>query len=61
MQALKMYILRKTIRTKPTRPGGAAPTLPAMPQPKGSGGNDQSKGSATGQTKSGNSFRIEKQ
>lgn len=45
-----------------TRPGGAAPQLPAMPSaPTGSGGNDQTKGSATGQTKSGNSYRIEKQ
>ena len=47
---------------QPTRPGGAAPQLPAMPSaPTGSGGNNQSKGSATGQTKSGNSYRIEKQ
>ena len=45
-----------------TRPGGAAPQLPAMPSaPAGSGGNNQTKGSATGQTKSGNSYRIEKQ
>lgn len=51
-----------TMTLQPTRPGGAAPQLPAMPSaPTGSGGNNQSKGSATGQTKSGNSYRIEKQ
>ena len=51
-----------TMTLQPTRPGGAAPQLPAMPSaPAGSGGNNQTQGSATGQTKSGNSFRIEKQ
>lgn len=60
-QAQGVILDPDTMTLQPTRPGGAAPTLPAMPQPKGSGGNDQSKGSATGQTKSGNSFRIEKQ
>lgn len=60
-QAQGVVLDPDTMTLQPTRPGGAAPQLPAMPQPKGSGGNDQSKGSATGQTKSGNSFRIEKQ
>lgn len=45
---------RETPQTRPIPPLISRPTA-------NSGGNDQSKGSATGQTKSGNSFRIEKQ
>lgn len=47
-------IRRETPQTRPIPPLISRPTA-------NSGGNDQSKGSATGQTKSGNSFRIEKQ
>lgn len=45
---------RETPQTRPIPPLINRPNA-------GSGGNNQSKGSATGQTKSGNSYRIEKQ